>query len=453
MKTLYVCQSCGYQSPKWLGQCPECLAWGTLEQEAFLPTPKRSGDNMVKGAIEKPVKLSSINFKTINRIDSGFGELNRVLGGAEKQQGFVEGQVVLLGGQPGIGKSTLALDIVFKGVSRNLGCLYASGEESASQIMLRSRRMLAENKEADKLMQQVDIFNEYSVEKILYVLEQKKYGLIVIDSIQTVYSEESSSMPGTVSQIRLCASKLVNYAKNSGAIVILIGQVTKEGELAGPKLLEHMVDTVLYLEGDSDTGLRILKAVKNRFGSANEVGIFEMTESGLCDVANYAGFFLDEDLHDEIGVCKSIVSEGNRFFVVQIQALVDATPYGLPKRVAEGISLSRLQRICAIISKYAKVDLRSSDVYVKIAGGMKFDDPVLDLAVALAILSSVRGVLIPAKLVALGELNLAGTTSKVTRRSDRCREAERLGYKKWVDQKNAPNVKELEKILNNNYRT
>jgi DNA repair protein RadA/Sms len=445
MKTKYVCQNCSYQSPNWLGQCPECMAWGTLEEEVVAETYGKSGKNknVLKGSISSPITLDKVELKKTDRISSGLVELDRVLGGIQNEQGFVKGQAILLGGEPGIGKSTIALEVVFKAVSQNIRSLYVSGEESAAQILLRARRI----KNNQIGLDQIEVLSEYNVEKILYNLEQKKYDLVVIDSIQTMYSEDSVSLAGTMSQVKICASKLVNYAKNNDVILILIGQVTKEGNFAGPKLLEHMVDTVLYMEGDPDTGLRILKAVKNRFGSSNEVGIFEMTEKGLSDVVNYASLFLDDDVKDEIGVCKSVVIEGNRFFLVQVQALVDPTPYGLPKRVAEGISISRLQRICAIVSKYLKINLRASDVYLKIAGGMRFEDPALDLAVAVAILSSVKGVSVSSELVAFGELNLTGTVSKVLRTKERVSEAKRLGYKKYLSNENVGALREIEKSI------
>lgn len=445
MKTNYVCQNCGHQSPKWLGQCPECLAWGTLEEEVVTEVRGKFGKNknVLKGSISSPVTLDKVELKKTDRISSGLKELDRVLGGLEAEQGFVKGQAILLGGEPGIGKSTIALEVVFKAVAEKLDSLYISGEESAAQILLRARRI----KDSKVGLDEVEVLSEYNVEKILYNLEQKKYDLVVIDSIQTMYSEDSASLAGTMSQVKICASKLVNYAKNNDVILILIGQVTKEGNFAGPKLLEHMVDTVLYMEGDPDTGLRILKAAKNRFGSANEVGIFEMTEKGLSDVTNYSSLFMDEEIKNEIGVCKSVVIEGNRFFLVQVQALVDPTPYGLPKRVAEGISISRLQRICAIVSKYLKINLRASDVYLKIAGGMKFEDPALDLAVAVAILSSVKGVTISSDIVAFGELNLMGTISKVLRTKERTGEAKRLGYKKYISNENVKALRDLGKIV------
>lgn len=445
MKTNYVCQNCGHQSPKWLGQCPECLAWGTLEEEVVTEVRGKFGKNknVLKGSISSPVTLDKVELKKTDRISSGLKELDRVLGGLEDEQGFVKGQAILLGGEPGIGKSTIALEVVFKAVAEKLDSLYISGEESAAQILLRARRI----KDSKVGLDEVEVLSEYNVEKILYNLEQKKYDLVVIDSIQTMYSEDSASLAGTMSQVKICASKLVNYAKNNDVILILIGQVTKEGNFAGPKLLEHMVDTVLYMEGDPDTGLRILKAAKNRFGSANEVGIFEMTEKGLSDVTNYSSLFMDEEIKNEIGVCKSVVIEGNRFFLVQVQALVDPTPYGLPKRVAEGISISRLQRICAIVSKYLKINLRASDVYLKIAGGMKFEDPALDLAVAVAILSSVKGVTISSDIVAFGELNLMGTISKVLRTKERTGEAKRLGYKKYISNENVKALRDLGKIV------
>ena len=446
MKSIFVCQNCGYQSARWLGQCPECLSWGTLEEEIVATAKEKNKNLVLKGGFVKPIALSDVEVRKIDRISSGLDELDRVLGGNSKNQGFVKGQVILLGGEPGIGKSTIALEIMFKGVSRSLVPLYVSGEESSAQILLRAQRMLKGVKD-DGILSQVEVLNEYNVEKILFTLEQKKYDLVVIDSIQTVFSDESASMPGTVSQIRIAASKLANYAKNNDVILILVGQVNKEGSLAGPKLLEHMVDTVLYMEGEPETGLRILKAAKNRFGSANEIGIFEMTETGLRDVSNYASLFLQEDSKNEIGVCKSVVIEGNRFFLVQVQALVDPTPYGLPKRVAEGISLSRLQRICAIVSKYLKINLRNSDVYVKIAGGMKFVDPALDLAVALAILSSVRAVALSSGMVVFGELNLTGTISKVLRGKDRIKEASRLGYADSIGAEKLTNLREIGKII------
>ncbi|KXK26711.1 MAG: hypothetical protein TR69_WS6001000725 [candidate division WS6 bacterium OLB20] len=348
---------------------------------------------------------------------TGMEELDRVLGG-----GVVPAEVMLVSGDPGIGKSTLLLQLTAAMAEAGKTSVYVSAEESAGQVGMRAKRIL--KGKADNL----HIVSAFEINAILQKLSELKPDLVVMDSIQTLYSHDSSSLPGSVAQIRMVASKLVTYAKQQGVATVIVGHITKQGTVAGPKLLEHLVDAVLQMEGDEKRGFRLLRSLKNRFGSTQEVGIFEMTEAGMVDVPDPSKYFIEDGTKPRTGVCPGVIMEGNRALVVEVQALLVNTPYSLPKRVAEGISKSRLELLSAIVSKYAKVDLGSKDIYVNIAGGIRIKDPAIDLAVIMAILSSLKSKAVPKSTVAFGEVALTGEVRKAVRDEQRRNEVTRLGY-------------------------
>ncbi|MFQ5493247.1 MAG: DNA repair protein RadA [Candidatus Dojkabacteria bacterium] len=408
---LFTCSNCAYESSKWQGKCPNCNEFNTFEESEQLP-----------GSMQTLQQARLLNLKQISkekrkRISTGYSEIDRVLGG-----GLVPGEVVLLSGEPGIGKSTLLLQLVAGISKKNFETVYISAEESAEQIGLRGERIVSKPNEHLMLLQ------AFELNSIMAQLKELQPGLVVVDSIQTVYTQESLGLPGSISQIKNVSSKLVKYAKENNIAVIIVGHITKQGSIAGPKLLEHLVDAVLQLEGDEKRGFRLLRSFKNRFGSTNEVGIFEMTEKGMVEVADPSQYFLEDIKESKIGVCPGVVLEGNRPLIIEVQALTVSTPFSLPRRIAEGISKSKLELLAAIISKYGKIDLSSRDIYINIAGGIKVKDPALDLAVVLAILSSLKEKPLPPKLVAYGEVSLTGVIRKVVRNEQRDREVKRLGY-------------------------
>ncbi|MEI7579802.1 MAG: DNA repair protein RadA [bacterium] len=410
--TVYVCSECGYESVRWLGQCPDCKAWSTLEESDISVRQLSTSSESIKVR-----QLSHIEKSELKRLDSGFAEFNRVLGG-----GLVEGSAVLISGEPGIGKSTLLLQLI-RNISNSKKALYVSAEESIEQIALRGVRLFGEK------LPEINLASAFAVEKVLDLIAQEKYQFVILDSIQTFYSLESKGLPGGFSQVKSVASKLVSFAKQYGVTMILVGQITKEGSIAGPKLLEHLVDVVLELEGKNEYGFRMLRSLKNRFGSINEVGLFEMTDVGMSEISDPMVYFKDDVMEPRVGVCFTAVNEGNRIILLEVQALTVATTYSLPKRVAEGIAKSRLELISAIISKYVNSQIKDKDIYIKIAGGIKVQDQGVDLAVCLAILSSLSKKALPAKTVAFGEISLAGKIrTGISRLADREREIERLGY-------------------------
>ena len=428
-KTLYTCNACGGTSPKWLGKCPHCQAWNTLVEapaESALPSKNRFA------ALAKTAEvtlLADIEASDVARTPTGHDELDRVLGG-----GIVEGGVVLIGGDPGIGKSTLllqALDALQRGSDAAPaaagalgGTLYVTGEESGAQVALRARRLGLEHS-------RVRVLAEIQLEKILATLDAQRPAVAVIDSIQTVYSEQLTSAPGSVAQVRECAAHLTRAAKASGTAVVLVGHVTKEGALAGPRVLEHMVDTVLYFEGDTHSSFRLIRAIKNRFGAVNEIGVFAMTEKGLKGVSNPSAIFLSQHSEPVPGSCVMVTLEGTRPMLVEIQALVDSGGPS-PRRLSVGLDRDRLAMLLAVLHRHAGVACMDQDVFVNAVGGVRISEPAADLAVMLAITSSLRGKPLPRGFVAFGEVGLAGEVRPAPRGQERLKEAAKLGFSQAV---------------------
>ncbi len=430
-KSIYTCTECGGTSAKWLGQCPSCEAWNTLvESVAEAPSKNRysSGNNgNARGLIaSQPVAtLSEIEASDVDRQPTGIDELDRVLGG-----GIVAGGVVLIGGDPGIGKSTLLLQALDE-LSRNMKTLYVTGEESGAQVALRSRRLGLGGS-------QVRVLAEIQLEKISATLDQEQPAVCVIDSIQTMYSDQLSSAPGSVAQVRECAAQLTRIAKRSGITIILVGHVTKEGALAGPRVLEHIVDTVLYFEGDTHSSFRLVRAIKNRFGAVNEIGVFAMTEKGLRGVANPSAIFLSTHGDPVAGSCVLVTLEGTRPLLVEIQALVDSGGPS-PRRLSVGIERDRLAMMLAVLHRHAGVSASDQDVFVNAVGGVRISEPAADLAVMLAIQSSLRGKALPRGFIAFGEVGLAGEVRPAPRGQERLKEAAKLGFSVAIVPKaNAP---------------
>ncbi|PND39823.1 DNA repair protein RadA [Paucibacter aquatile] len=426
-KSIYTCSDCGGISPKWLGKCPSCGAWNTLI-EGVAEAPGAGGKNNRYQALAKsqPVAtLSEIEATDFERTPTGQDELDRVLGG-----GIVAGGVVLIGGDPGIGKSTLLLQAV-EDLSQKLPVLYVTGEESGAQIAMRSRRLgLSGHK--------VRVLAEISLEKILATLEAETPAFCVIDSIQTLYSEHLSSAPGSVAQVRECAAQLTRTAKASGCAMVLVGHVTKEGSLAGPRVLEHIVDTVLYFEGDTHSSFRLVRAIKNRFGAVNEIGVFAMTEKGLKGVANPSAIFLSTHGEPVPGSCVLVTLEGTRPLLVELQALVDGGGPS-PRRLSVGLDRDRLAMLLAVLHRHAGVATQDQDVFINAVGGVRINEPAADLAVLLAIQSSLRGRPLPKGFIAFGEVGLAGEVRPAPRGQERLKEAAKLGFSVAVVPKaNAP---------------
>ena len=415
-KTLYSCTECGGQSPKWQGQCPHCNAWNTLvEGVAETASANRystlAGVNAERGKVQS---LSKVRAENVPRRPTGIGEFDRVLGG-----GLVDGGVVLIGGDPGIGKSTLLLQAL-SAVSGGASVLYVSGEESPQQIAMRAKRLSLDTHD-------VKLLAEIELEKILATLVAEKPQVAVIDSIQTVYSAALTSAPGSVAQVRECAAHLTRFAKSTGTTIVLVGHVTKEGALAGPRVLEHMVDTVLYFEGDTHSAFRLIRAVKNRFGAVNEIGVFAMTEKGLREVTNPSAMFLSQHNNNVPGSCVMVTQEGTRPLLVEIQALVDEA-HSNPKRLSVGLEQNRLAMLLAVLHRHAGIAVFDQDVFINAVGGVRIDEPGADLAVLLAIVSSFKNKALPAKHVVFGEVGLAGEVRPVQRGQERLREAAKLGF-------------------------
>lgn len=413
-KSVYFCSNCGYESAKWLGKCPGCGEWNTFVEEKV---STRAGKNSKKGLVKssKPVKLSEIEIKEEMRIRMPSSELNRVLGG-----GLVAGSLTLIGGEPGIGKSTLLLQNILS--IRNRKILYVSGEESTSQLKMRADRL-------GKISDDTYILCETDLDTIFTQIENVQPGLVVVDSIQTIHSADIESAPGSVSQVRECAAGLLRYAKESGVPVILVGHINKDGAIAGPKVLEHIVDTVLQFEGDRQYLYRILRSIKNRFGSTNEIGIYEMVQKGLKEVKNPSEMLLSENRDEEMsGIAIGVTMEGIRPFMVEVQALVSSAAYGTPQRSVTGFDQRRLNMLLAVLEKRAKFKLSQKDVFLNIAGGLKVADPALDMAVVAAIMSSNFDIPIDRKIAFAGEVGLSGEIRTVTRIEQRVLEAQKLGF-------------------------
>ena len=413
-KSIYTCTECGGQAPKWQGQCPHCMAWNTLVETVAetAPTANRYSALAEPSQLQR---LSDVEALETPRQTTGIAEFDRVLGG-----GLVPGGVVLIGGDPGIGKSTLLLQaLCHLGASNKV--LYVSGEESAQQIALRAKRLALD-------AGPVQLLAEIQLEKISATLLAQRPDVAVIDSIQTVYSEALQSAPGSVAQVRECAAQLTRLAKQAGITVILVGHVTKEGALAGPRVLEHIVDTVLYFEGDSNSSFRLIRAFKNRFGAVNELGVFAMTEKGLREVSNPSALFLSHHGQEVAGSCVMVTQEGTRPLLVEMQALVDEAHAPNPRRLSVGLEQNRLAMLLAVLHRHAGIACFDQDVFVNAVGGVKITEPAADLAVLLAIVSSLRNKPLPAKLVVFGEVGLAGEVRPVQRGQERLKEAAKLGF-------------------------
>ncbi|MEZ5646115.1 MAG: DNA repair protein RadA [Burkholderiaceae bacterium] len=436
-KTLFTCSDCGGTSPRWLGKCPHCGAWNTLV-ESVADSGATSRNRFASLAPASAVAtLADIEATDVQRTPTGIGELDRVLGG-----GIVEGGVVLIGGDPGIGKSTLLLqaldalqrqspDAGHPAGKRGSSTLYVTGEESGAQVALRSRRLGLDHS-------QVKVLAEIQLEKILATLAAQQPAIAVIDSIQTVYSEQLTSAPGSVAQVRECAAHLTRAAKASGTAIVLVGHVTKEGALAGPRVLEHMVDTVLYFEGDTHSSYRLIRAIKNRFGAVNEIGVFAMTEKGLKGVSNPSAIFLSQHAEPVPGSCVLVTLEGTRPMLVEIQALVDSGGPS-PRRLSVGLERDRLAMLLAVLHRHAGVACMDQDVFVNAVGGVRISEPAADLAVMLSITSSLRGKALPKGFIAFGEVGLAGEVRPAPRGQERLKEAAKLGFSVAIVPKaNAP---------------
>ena len=415
-KTIHTCTECGGQTPKWQGQCPHCNAWNTLVESTAEPSAKAGAHRFAAlGGTAEVVALAEVEARDFPRLPTLIGEFDRVLGG-----GLVEGGVVLIGGDPGIGKSTLLLQAAAR-LAEQVAVLYVTGEESAQQVALRARRL---GVNASK----VALLTEIELEKIQATLAARAPRVAIVDSIQTVYSSALTSAPGSVAQVRECAAQLTRLAKQTGTTVIFVGHVTKEGALAGPRVLEHMVDTVLYFEGETHTTFRLIRAFKNRFGAVNEIGVFAMTEKGLREVANPSALFLSQHGAAVAGSCVMVTQEGTRPLLVELQALVDDAHGGAPKRLAVGLEQNRLAMLLAVLHRHAGIACFDQDVFLNAVGGVRIAEPGADLAVTLAVVSSLRNRPLPEKHVVFGEVGLAGEVRPVQRGQERLREAAKLGF-------------------------
>lgn len=412
----FFCKECGYESSKWMGQCPACRQWNTMvEEPTGKSTPSVKAPSRMKGRV-KPALLSEISIDEQDRMGTGFGELDRVLG-----NGIVIGSLVLVGGDPGIGKSTILLQVCRNLANHQKRVLYISGEESLKQIKLRANRI-------GKVEGDLRFLCENNLGDIREVIEENKPDAVVIDSIQTMYLEELSSAPGSVSQVRECTNILMQTAKGLGIAIFIVGHVTKEGVVAGPRVLEHMVDTVLYFEGERTASYRILRAVKNRFGSTNEIGVFEMREEGLCEVENPSEFLLSGRPEDASGAVVACLMEGTRSILLEVQALVTESNFGLARRTAAGADYNRVNLLMAVLEKRCRYDLGRFDAYVNVAGGMKMSEPAMDLAIILALISSYKDRPVDPSTVIFGEVGLAGEVRAVSMADHRVYEAKKLGF-------------------------
>ncbi|NBX62996.1 MAG: DNA repair protein RadA [Betaproteobacteria bacterium] len=428
-KSIFSCTECGGTSPKWLGKCPHCEAWNTLVESRVSDasaSKNRYSERAGLAPASPVMALSEIEAQDVDRTPTGQDELDRVLGG-----GMVEGGVVLIGGDPGIGKSTLLLQAL-DGLQRTgQRTLYVTGEESGAQVALRARRLGLDHS-------QVNVLAETQLEKIIATLQTQSPHIAVIDSIQTVYSDQLTSAPGSVAQVRECAAHLTRFAKSSGSGIVLVGHVTKEGALAGPRVLEHMVDTVLYFEGDTHSSFRLVRAIKNRFGAVNEIGVFAMTEKGLKGVSNPSAIFLSQHAEPVPGSCVMVTLEGTRPLLVEIQALVDSGGPS-PRRLSVGLDRDRLAMLLAVLHRHAGVACMDQDVFVNAVGGVRISEPAADLAVLLAIQSSLRGKPLPKGFLAFGEIGLAGEVRPAPRGQERLKEAAKLGFSvALIPKANAP---------------
>ena len=413
-KTVYVCSECDYQSPKWLGKCPSCKSWNTFIEETYTPTPepKNKRVSIITESAEA-VRFEDMKMPEYIRSGTGIGELDRVLGG-----GIVSGSVILLAGEPGIGKSTLLMQICSKMPTK---VLYVSGEESTGQLKLRATRLEIEGANTY-------FMTETNVDNIISQTDKIKPELIIIDSIQTMFDPASASIPGSITQVKECATKFIAKAKSQGISVVLVGHVNKEGTIAGPKVLEHMVDAVLYFEGERMQSYRVIRAIKNRFGSTNEIGVFEMTDTGLCEVPNPSEMLLSGRPVGVSGSCAVCIMEGTRPIIAEVQALVTSTSFPAPRRAANGLDYNRMCMLIAILEKRLGLKFSQNDIYLNVVGGLKLNDPSVDLAVALALISSIKDIPVPNNVIAMGELGLVGECRAISDLQKRINESYRLGF-------------------------
>lgn len=433
-KTVFVCSNCGEDLPKWYGRCPNCEEWGTVSEfRQSSAAGKTVHARQLGGDPATPVVLSSCKPQQLQRSDTGFPEVNRVLG-----SGLVPGSMVLVGGSPGIGKSTLVLQIAAHCTKNGGSVLYVSGEESLAQLSLRAQRLCI----ADV---PISIITEICVERILESLQQLKPSVVIIDSVQTVFSDELESAPGSVSQVRECAALLMRYAKQTSTAMFLIGHVTKEGAIAGPRVLEHMVDTVLYFEGDSSYHYRILRAVKNRFGPSGEIALLSMSNSGLSEVSNASEFFLMHRDEPQMGTAVAPVMEGSRILLIELQALVNPSHFGMPQRVASGINPKKLSLLVAVLERYTGITIGDHDIFFNIAGGLSVSEPAIDIAVAASIISSFRNRSIQKGLAFIGELGLGGEIRPVHNMAGRLKELSMMGFTHCIIPAPAKTNRESEK--------
>lgn len=431
--TIFFCQNCGHESPKWMGQCPACKEWNTFVEEPVVATAIRSG--MTAGGLQKPAALSEISMQEEERLTTGIGELDRVLGG-----GIVTGSLTLVGGDPGIGKSTLLLQMCRYLAEAGRKVLYISGEESLRQIKMRAERI-------GKFNDELRLLCETNLDMIEEIIKQEKPKVVIIDSIQTMFSENVSAAPGSVSQVRESTGVFLRLAKGLGVSIFIVGHVTKEGTVAGPRVLEHMVDTVLYFEGDRHASYRILRGVKNRFGSTNEIGVFEMREEGLVQVTNPSEYMLSGRPKGASGCVVACSMEGTRPLMVEIQALVCHSNFGIPRRQATGTDFNRVNLLMAVLEKRVGVQLSGCDAYVNMAGGMKISEPAVDLGIAIAIVSSFKNRAANENMVVFGEVGLSGEVRAVSMAQKRVQEAKKLGFSACILPKaNADSVKDIEGI-------
>lgn len=417
IKSVYVCSECGFESAKWNGRCPECGQWNTFVEE--IKSNEKFNLDIKKVRYSSPVKVSEISIEDQQRYSTGVSELNRVLGG-----GIVKGSLILLGGDPGIGKSTMLLQIC-QYIGQTLRILYVSGEESARQIKLRAKRL---NVDSDNLF----IMAETNIEYIIETIKSEKPDLVVIDSIQTMSLDDLSSSPGSVSQVKECTNALLRIAKFLEIPIIIIGHVNKDGAIAGPKVLEHIVDCVLYFEGDRHLSYRILRAIKNRYGSTNEIGVFEMLDTGLKEVQNPSAMLLSGRPNNVPGSCVACVMEGSRPILAEVQGLVTSSGFGNPRRMSTGFDYNRMALILAVLEKRAGYFFSNMDCYINIVGGLKLDEPSADLAVALALVSGLKDIVINENMLAFGEIGLSGEIRSVSHVKERVIEAARLGFTKCI---------------------
>ncbi|HXX82031.1 MAG TPA: DNA repair protein RadA [Thermodesulfovibrionales bacterium] len=415
-RTFYQCQACGYSSPKWLGKCPDCGAWNTMVEEKYSPVTRHSAH----APVHKPQPLSSISGGKEKRITTGINELDRVLGG-----GIVDGSVILVGGDPGIGKSTLLIQMAANLSGKAGSVLYVSGEESPEQIKLRADRLSIHS---DNIV----LLSETNLEGIMHTAAAASPGLIIIDSIQTMYTEELTSAPGSVGQVRECAAKLMSFAKRSQIPLFIIGHVTKEGAIAGPRVLEHIVDTVLYFEGERGHAYRILRTVKNRFGPTDEIGVFQMTDSGLLPIENPSELFLSERPQNVSGSTVVASMEGTRPLLIELQALVSPTTFGMPRRTCIGVDFNRVNLLVAVLEKIAGLHLSGMDIFVNIVGGIKIVEPAVDMGVVAAVASSLREIPIHPRTVLFGEVGLSGEIRAVSQVDSRVKEAAKIGFERAI---------------------